>query len=201
MIKNIIFDLSEVIISGYHGVEYIIEQKYNISAQDFVKRKQKETLNYFLDTMRGKHTEDEYWAYLLEGTNWNISVDELKNIIRENINLPLDGMIDLLKELKGKCKLILLSDYVKEWYEYLIQHNKQLSIFEHQYFSFDYNRLKQDAGTFDFIINDLNIKPEETLFIDDYESNVKYAQKSGINGIVFKNSNQLREELHKLNVL
>ena len=201
MFKNIIFDMSEVIISGYHGVEYIIEQKYIITAQDFVKRKQKETLNYFLDTMRGKHTEDEYWAYLLEGTNWNISVDELKNIIRENINVPLDGMIDLLKELKGKCKLILLSDYVKEWYEYLIQHNKQLSIFEHQYYSFDYNRLKQDAGTFDFIINDLNIKPEETLFIDDYESNVKYAQKSGINGIVFKNANQLRDELKKLNVL
>jgi len=27
MIKNIIFDLSEVIISGYHGVEIIIEKE------------------------------------------------------------------------------------------------------------------------------------------------------------------------------
>lgn len=29
MIKNMIFDLSEVIISGYHGVENIIEQNTN----------------------------------------------------------------------------------------------------------------------------------------------------------------------------
>ena len=28
MIKNIIFDMSEVIISGYHGVEKILEQQY-----------------------------------------------------------------------------------------------------------------------------------------------------------------------------
>lgn len=28
MIKNIIFDLSEVIISGYHGTDKLIEQRY-----------------------------------------------------------------------------------------------------------------------------------------------------------------------------
>lgn len=39
MIKNIIFDLSEVIISGYYGVEKIIEQNTKISAEEFLKRK------------------------------------------------------------------------------------------------------------------------------------------------------------------
>lgn len=85
--------------------------------------------------------------------------------------------------------------------EYILEKNKDLSIFENQYFSYQYNKLKTDDGTFDIIINDLNIKPEETIFIDDAERNVQCAQKSGIKGIVFKNSNQLREELHKLNVL
>lgn len=41
MIKNIIFDLSEVIISGYHGAEKIIEQNSNIPAEEFLKRKKK----------------------------------------------------------------------------------------------------------------------------------------------------------------
>lgn len=31
MIKNIIFDLSEVIISGYFGVEQLIEEQYGLS--------------------------------------------------------------------------------------------------------------------------------------------------------------------------
>ena len=65
MIKNIIFDLSEVIISGYHGVEHIIEQNTNISSEEFLKRK-KETINIFLDSMRGKYSEDEYIETLIE---------------------------------------------------------------------------------------------------------------------------------------
>ena len=32
MIKNIIFDLSEVIISGFHGTEKLVEQTYGIKS-------------------------------------------------------------------------------------------------------------------------------------------------------------------------
>lgn len=47
MIKNIIFDLSEVIISGYHGVEKIIEQNTNILAEEFLARKKRGTRHIF----------------------------------------------------------------------------------------------------------------------------------------------------------
>lgn len=193
--------MSEVIISGYFGVEYYIEQNYNIPAEEFLKRKEVDTLDFFLDTMRGKHTEDEYCSYLLEGTNWNISIDELKKVIRRNLNIPVPGVMQIIKELKNKYKLILLSDYVKEWKEWLFERNFELSIFDYMYFSYEHKKLKSDEGTFQFIMNTLNLNPEETIFIDDLEQNVANAQKSGINGIVFKNANQLRDELHKLNVL
>lgn len=201
MIKNIIFDMSEVIISGYFGVEETLEKDYSIPADEFIKRKQTDTLNFFLDTMRGKHSEDEYCSYLLEGTNWNISIDELKKVFRKNLNIPVPGVMQIIKELKNKYKLILLSDYVKEWKEWLFKRNSELSIFDYMYFSYEHKKLKSDEGTFQFIIDTLNLKPEETIFIDDLEQNVISAQKSGINGIVFKDANQLRDELHKLNVL
>ena len=51
------------------------------------------------------------------------------------------------------------------------------------------------------MLNDLNIRPEETLFIDDFEGNIRRAQESGIDGIVFKDAVQLREELEKMNIL
>lgn len=56
MIKNIIFDLSEVIISGYHGVENIIEENTNIKKEEFLKRK-KEVRDVFLEAMRGEFEE------------------------------------------------------------------------------------------------------------------------------------------------
>ena len=201
MIKNIIFDLSEVIISGYFGVEDILEKDYNIPVDEFINRKEIDTLEYYLDTMRGNYSEDEYCSYLLEGTNWNISIDELKKVFRKNLNIPVPGVMQIIKELKNKYKLILLSDYVKEWKEWLFKRNSELSIFDYMYFSYEHKKLKSDKGTFQFIIDTLNLKPEETIFIDDLEQNVISAQKSGINGIVFKDASQLRDELKKLNVL
>ena len=39
MIKNIIFDLSEVIISGFHKIEEIIEKNTNIKAEEFLAKR------------------------------------------------------------------------------------------------------------------------------------------------------------------
>ena len=122
MIKNIIFDLSEVIISGYHGVENVIAQNTNISAEEFLNRKE-ETINIFLDTMRGKYTEDEYLEHLLNGTNWNITKEKMKLLIRKNLNISVNGTMDIIKKLRVNYNLILLSDHVKEWIDYIFKNN------------------------------------------------------------------------------
>ncbi len=200
MIKNIIFDLSEVIFYGYHGAERTIEQALNIPTDEFLKRKT-ETLDFFLDTMRGYHSEDEYFKYLLEGTDWNISVDDLKKHFRNSICVPVEGTMNVIQDLKDRYKLIILSDYVREWRDYLLAAKSELSVFDYKYFSFQYNKLKKDDGIFEFVLNDLNLKPEETVFIDDYEHYVQSAKKCGIVGITFKSAEQLRDDFMKLNIL
>ena len=45
------------------------------------------------------------------------------------------------------------------------------------------------------MIEQTGIVADETLFIDDYEKNVKNAEAVGIHGIVFKNAEQLRKIL------
>ncbi|MCI8637005.1 MAG: hypothetical protein HFJ36_04065 [Clostridia bacterium] len=68
MIKNIIFDLSEVIISGYWRIENLIEKKYGIPAEDFLQQKINK-YELFLDLMRGNLKEEDYWNELLKGMN------------------------------------------------------------------------------------------------------------------------------------
>ena len=63
MIKNIIFDLSEVIISGYWRIENLIEKKYEIPAEDFLQQKINKN-ELFLDLMRGNLKEEDYWNEL-----------------------------------------------------------------------------------------------------------------------------------------
>ena len=143
MIKNIIFDLSEVLISGYLGIENLLFEKHNIPKQDFLKQKEK-TISFFLDTLRGLHTEDEYVKLLLKDTNWNVTTSEFKETIREYLNTPLKNMRELIDHLEGKYNLILLSDYVKEWLDYINEHNDILTKFNHTFISCDIGYIKID---------------------------------------------------------
>ena len=195
MIKNIIFDLSEVIISGYHGVEKLLREQFGIPEQDFKEQKQLKN-ELFLDLMRGILSEEEYLEELLKGTNWNISLKQLKTAIRQNLNQPIPGTMEIIKELKeGKYQLILLSDHAREWMKYIEENNKDLEIFDKKIFSYDIGAVKSDEQTFKIVLEQAGIVADETLFIDDYEKNAKNAEAVGIHGIVFENAEQLRKIL------
>lgn len=193
-IKNIIFDMSEVIISGYHGVEKLLELQYAIPEEEFERQRLSKN-EVFLDLMRGNLSEEEYMKELLQGTNWNISIDQLKTAIRSNLNRPVPGTMKIVAELKRNYQLILLSDYVREWMEYIEENNKDLKIFDKKIFSYDTGTTKSEVQTFETVLEQAGIVADETLFIDDYEKNVKNAEKVGIHGIVFENAEQLRKTL------
>ena len=53
---------------------------------------------------------------------------------------------------------------------------------------------------FIYLIKRLNIKPEESVFIDDLEKNVTYAKEVGIHGMVYKNFEQLKTDLTALKI-
>ena len=206
MIKNIIFDLSEVIISGYHGVEKLLREQFGIPEQDFKEQKQLKNELFldlmrenetFLNLLRGKLTEEEYLNHVLKNKNWNVSVEQLKTAIRQNLNQPIPGTMEIVKQLKakGKYQLILLSDHAREWMEYIEEKNKDLKIFDKKIFSYDIGTVKSDEQTFKIVLEQAGIVADETLFIDDYEKNVENAEAVGIHGIVFENAEQLRKRL------
>lgn len=202
MIKNIIFDLSEVIISGYRGIEEVVlESQYGTfenkklleNEVDLDSMRENET---FLNLLRGKLTEEEYLNHVLKNKKWNVSVEQLKIAIRQNLNQPIPGTMEIIKELKeGKYQLILLSDHAREWMKYIEENNKDLEIFDKKIFSYDIGTVKSDEQTFKIVLEQAGIVADETLFIDDYEKNVENAEAVGIHGIVFENAEQLRKVL------
>ena len=194
MIKNIIFDMSEVIISGYHGVEKILEQQYAIPEEAWERQRLSKN-ELFLNLMRGNLSEEAYLEELLQGTNWNISIEQLKTAIRSNLNRPVPGTMKVVRELKGKYQLILLSDYVREWMKYIEERNEDLRIFDKKIFSYNIGTTKSEVETFETVLEQTKIVANETLFIDDYEKNVKNAEAVGIHGIVFENAEQLSKTL------
>ena len=200
MIKNIIFDLSEVIISGYWRIENLIEKKYEIPAEDFLQQKINKN-ELFLDLMRGNLKEEDYWNELLKGMNWDITIEDLKNTAREYLNQPVEGTMEIIEQLKGKYQLILLSDHVKEWMQYIEQINHDIDLFDKKIFSYEIVSVKPDKQTFKTVLNRVQIIADETLFVDDHEINIKRAEEEGIHGIIFKNAEQLKQELIERKIL
>jgi putative hydrolase of the HAD superfamily len=70
-----------------------------------------------------------------------------------------------------------------------------LSRFDVLVWSYELRITKPDAAIYRYALEKLGTLPEETLFIDDREENVRAAIAMGMKGIVFTNVDQLRREL------
>lgn len=200
MIKYIMSDLSEVIMQGYMGVGQELSPILNIPVEEIELEKTK-NFPLFIKLMEGKLSEDEYIKKFLEITKWNISIEDFKNVVRKVLKKKIPGTIDILKELKKHYKLVLLSDNVREWVEYILKVNKDLEIFDYKFFSYELESIKEDNITFVKVLDKIKAKPEEVFFIDDSLENIKSAESIGIKGVQFTTAEELEQKLKEKLIL
>lgn len=197
-IKYIIFDLSEVLISGLLGVEKVLCTRLNLT-EDYIVR----CLcgEHFDKYMMGQMDEDKYLQEIIRRQNWTIEPGEFKEIIRKNFHTEVDGTLHILQRLSEKYRLILLSDHSKEWIEYITGVHSFFSHFERVFYSYELGMTKKNPEIFRHLLETMSLKGEECFFIDDHERNIKNALLSGIRGVTFTDSVKLEEDLIKAGIL
>ena len=72
------------------------------------------------------------------------------------------------------------------------------NLIEDSLISKDVHQLKPNKDIYESFLNKFDVKAAECVFIDDKPENIEGCKTVGMNGIVFKNSNQLKHELDKL---
>ena len=185
MIKNVVFDFGQVMI--HFKPEYIVKQY--VTEQNDVELLTKIVFDKASWTRldEGKLTDEEFLRTCktqLPKRLWEVSEKIYYNWI---YNLPpIEGMADLVKELKNKYKkrVFLLSNISL----YFSSHHEQfevLKLFEKCIFSAECGMIKPNKAIFEFLCDKCNILPEETLFIDDSPNNIDGAKEIGINGYLF----------------
>src|SRR5205085_1400826 len=94
--------------------------------------------------------------------------------------------IELLKTLKKKYRLFLLSNtnsiHHKQFQQQLYQQtgNYLEDLFEKTYYSHTIGLCKPDVEAFRLVINENNLNPSETIFVDDSEANITGAKEAGL---------------------
>ncbi|HVN47781.1 MAG TPA: HAD family phosphatase [Bacteroidota bacterium] len=132
-----------------------------------------------------------------------------KKFTREQLQLafervivqPIDGMVDIVKELAKTRRTALVSNTNELHYTVSYARLESLRTLHTQYLSYRLNVMKPDAGFYTSILHDLRMNPSEMIFIDDLEANIEGARLAGMQTIRFEGVEQLKRKLNRLGIL
>ena len=183
MIKNIIFDLGNIIINGTHS-SIIKQYAKDEEEKEFIENKFLKAPEWnLLDT--GIITNDDAIVEIQKRTNKRfhklieITLHEWYKKLTVNKDI-----VDIARKLKVKnYKLYVLSNMAKATYKYI----KETDFFEFcegVVISAYENIKKPDEKIFKILLDRYNLNAMECLFIDDDDTNKSYitAKKLGILG-------------------
>lgn len=199
MYKNIIFDLGNVLLN-FNPEEYL---KTKIIEDDKVSEVHKEIFKskewIMLD--RGTITEEEAINILVKNSNQN---GDLIRLAFENwyeLLTPIEDSVMILKKLKNaKYKVYFLSNFHMLAFEYITKKYDFFNFFDGGIVSYREKLLKPEEEIYKRVIEEYQLNPVESIFIDDVQANIEGARKLNFETILFKSSKDLTEELRRYNI-
>ena len=196
MIKNIIFDLGNVLIS-FKPSEYFDKKNYPRSIKATILSDifgSKEWL--MLDN--GEISTPE--AIDAIATKSSLSKKEIAHIfnLRTDLMFPLDSNVRLLPELKKRgFRLYYLSNFPLDIFEEVRSGYYFFKYFDGGLISAEAKFSKPDIGIYNILNKKYSLVPKECLFIDDIEVNVRAAQALGMKGIITYGSLEISNDIEK----
>jgi glucose-1-phosphatase len=185
-IKNIIFDFGGVIIDIDFWLS--INAFIKLGAKNFDEiYSQSQQSGIFDELDKGTISVDSFCEVLKKYLPDNVSkqqiIDAWNAIL---IGIP-EHRIRLLESVRKHYRTFLLSntniihysEYIKELQD-KYGYRDLSELFEKVYLSFEVKMRKPDISFFKMVLEENNLKPEETLFIDDSEQNLPPAEALGM---------------------
>lgn len=200
MIKNIVFDMGGVLTHfepevfvkrlGYTGEEALLLQREVYGSSEWA----------MMDW--GYRTEEETVTNLCRvlPERFHTAIRQLVTAWDQPRIVPIDGMVELLAELREKgYRMYLLSNAGPRHREYWPT-TEVAPYFEGTVVSAYCHQVKPQPEIYRTLLQTFSLKAEECVFIDDVPLNIAGAAVSGISGIVFRNAKDLRQRLSAMGI-
>lgn len=199
MIKNLIFDFGQVMVSFKR--KYMVERFVTEPADSALLQEVVFDRLYWDRLDAGTITDEETLRLVCERLP-----ERLHGVAREIYynwiyNIPeITGMVELVREMKEQygVKVYLLSNISKYFAEH-VGEIECLNSFDGLVLSSACGFTKPHRKIYEHICSQFALIPEECIFIDDRTDNIEGAESYGIKGYVFDgNAARLKEYLTKL---
>ena len=117
-----------------------------------------------------------------------------------DIFTPVEGTQSILRALKGRYRLGLLSNTNELHFRQCIRPVPVFPLFDAVTLSFEVGALKPEEAIYRDALRKLSLPPEECAYVDDIPEYVEGARAIGMRGIRFQSPEQLRDDLAELGV-
>jgi glucose-1-phosphatase len=193
------FDRIDAVIFDLGGV--ILNLDYNLTVNQFEKHilnldrnlffGKKDQLPFFSSYEVGKTNTEQFIKEFNYYYNKEFNYEDFKSYWNAMILDMPESRINLIKSLRSRgIKVFLLSNInhlhelaVQERFEEIGERRDFLSIFDKGYYSHHMGLRKPTLEIFKYVVDEQNLNPARTLFIDDSIHHVEGARKLGINAV------------------
>ena len=191
-IKNIIFDLGGVILNLDYSKT--VKEFYKLGFFNFEKLySQKKQSKIFDDFEKGKFSSKKFISLIKQSEKLNIKGSDFINAWNAMLLEIPNERIEFIKKLKKDYNIFLLSNtneiHIKKFETDLRKNNclKDFqNCFDQIYYSSNMGMRKPDKNCFNKVLEDHNLKAQETLFIDDSAQHIEGAKSVGIKAVLLK---------------
>lgn len=199
MIRGVIFDFGNVICSfdvgrflarasGWSGlpVETVREKVYGSGLHSRYER--------------GDVSSGEFHRLVGEATGAGVPAEEFARGFAD-IFTPIESTRELIRGLKGKYRLGLLSNTNEIHFRRFLRNEPVFPLFDSVTLSYEVGALKPEPAIYRDALEKLCLAPQECVFIDDVEEYAEGARALGIRGIRYTGKERLLADLAGLGVL
>jgi 2-haloacid dehalogenase len=199
-IDTVIFDLGNVLVQW---------NPTNLYDKIFSDKTERDHFLNYIATMdwhseqdAGRSPKEATELLVKEHPGWTKPIRAFYARWKEMFAGPIEGSVEILKELKEKGhKVYALSNWNAELFNDTVDDFPFLQWFDDKVISGEVKLKKPDAAIYKLAFERFKIKPQQAVFIDDADENIKTAKSLGLHAILFKNPAALRQELQTLNLL
>ena len=154
---------------------------------------------------RARELNKAYDAGLISKEEFLKGVHEATGAYPEDVELIVDNetyknthLLELIKELKTRYKIGMLSNIATNWVRETFLTPQEQQLFDAMIFSFEVGTTKPDPQIYQIAAEKLDVEPNECIFIDDIERYCAAAQECGMQAIWYKDFKQTKQELEVL---
>ena len=194
MIRNIIFDFGAVLVDW--NPHYLFDSYFGDANK----------ATWFLDHIctnewnrqfdGGKPFAEGIAELKAEFPEWSREIDVYWDRWTQMMGGAIPGMYELVADLKAAGYGVYgLTNWSAETFYQIEKNYPVFALLDGKIVSGDVKLLKPDAAIFRCLLDQYDLKAEESVFIDDTLPNVEGARAAGLAGLHFRDAGTLRKDL------